>query len=95
MSAASENPTPACPQTALEACLPRAAPVAPLTAEERPPRPAKSALLPEIARLALAGYSGLRVPYRRAVPCPEDAPTAAATADPGAPVPPESGHNPA
>ena len=41
--------------------------VAPLAAEEQPPRPSKSALLPEIARLALAGHSGREIGKRRNV----------------------------
>jgi transcriptional regulator with XRE-family HTH domain len=68
MSTATEDPTPACPQTGPEACPAPLAPVASLTAAERPPRPAKSALVPEIARLALAGYSGREIGKRLGVP---------------------------
>ncbi len=72
MSTVSENPTVECPQTALGACPPPLAPIGPPAAAEgpraAPPRPSKSALLPEIARLALAGYSGREIGKRLGVP---------------------------
>ena len=68
MSTVNENPTLTCPPTALEACPAPLPPVAPLSAEEGPPRPSKSALLPEIARLALAGHSGREIGKRLGVP---------------------------
>jgi hypothetical protein len=68
MSTVNENPTLMCPPTALEACPAPLPPVAPLSAEEGPPRPSKSALLPEIARLALAGHSGREIGKRLGVP---------------------------
>ena len=67
MSTVSQNPTPTCPPIALEACPAPLPPVAPC-AEEGPPRPSKSALLPEIARLALAGHSGREIGKRLGVP---------------------------
>lgn len=72
MSTAAENPTLECPQTALGACPPPLPPVAPLAAEEEPraapPRPSKAALLPEIARLALAGHSARAIGKRLGAP---------------------------
>jgi hypothetical protein len=72
MSTTSENPTAPCPPTAIGAWPPNLAPVEPLAAEEGPgaetPRRAKSALLPEIARLALAGHSGRVIGKRLGVP---------------------------
>ncbi len=72
MSTVAENPTLEFPQTALGACPPPLAPVEPLAAEEgppaAPPRPSKSTLLPEIARLALAGHSGWAIGKRLGVP---------------------------
>jgi hypothetical protein len=72
MSTVSENPTLEFPHTALGACPPPFAPVGPPAGEEgpraAPPRPTKSALLPEIARLALAGHSGREIGKRLRVP---------------------------
>ncbi len=72
MSTVTENPTRECPRTALGAGPPPLAPARPLTAEEglrtAPPRPSKSALLPQIARLALAGHSGRAIGKRLGVP---------------------------
>ncbi len=72
MSTVAENPTLECPQTALGACPPPLVPAGPLLAEEglraAPPRPSKSTLLPEIARLALAGHSGRAIGKRLGVP---------------------------
>jgi hypothetical protein len=64
MSTVSENPTPACAPTAPDACPAPLAPVAPLRAEERPPRPSKSALLPEIVAVWARRCDG-RFPARR------------------------------
>ena len=72
MSTVSEYPTLECPPTALDACPLPVMPVAPLTAEEEPraapPRPSKFTVLPEIARLALAGHSGREIGKRLGVP---------------------------
>ncbi len=72
MSTVTENPTRECPQTALGACPPPLAPAGPLATEEgpraAPPRPSKSALLPQIARLALAGHSGRVIGKRLGLP---------------------------
>ncbi len=72
MSTVSENPTLQCPQTALGAYPPPFVPAGPPAGEEgpraAPPRPSKSALLPEIARLPLAGHSGRAIGKRLGVP---------------------------
>jgi hypothetical protein len=67
MSTVSETPILACPPP-LAVIAPPLAPVAPPTAEEASPRPLKSALLPAIARWALAGYSAREIGKRVGVP---------------------------
>ncbi len=72
MSTVADNPTLQCPPTALGACPPPLAAAAPPPADESPsaapPRPPKSALLPEIARLSLTGHSGRAIGKRLHVP---------------------------
>ena len=71
MSTVAENPTSECPQTVLGAARRPLHPSGPWSRKRGrgcAPRPSKSALLPEIARLALAGHSGREIGKRLRVP---------------------------
>jgi hypothetical protein len=92
MSTVSQNPTPTCPPTALDARPAPLGPVAPLSAKEQPPRPFKSACCP---RSTPRNDYDLGAPFRRAIPCPADPAAAEAAADPRGAVASECGHNPA